>query len=339
LPPVVNQLILIDKFLSVNGFDRNWNVDKNRFSFRVDFNWGDNSIQQRFRNIKSFKATRVIIPMEIQQTNSITNIPKDYFNHEFSFAYPYLMLNIDEFNDIYDGTNENVRKCFCHLVFDKCYKAPNGRGYVILNPLQKERKIFHPTPLTSLSKLSLSIRKPNGDLFNHSKDEYMIFKVDYELYNKQYLQIVTNKFFDKNEFFKGDTVLLQNYKILKVDTNMNEQYINNFNEFINRKEGHEILEIGQANNSGYFRNFYINAPGTFDTELGQFVLDQNLIDNLTMYNNTIDYCTYTETNGSILNTSLQCTIAFKLQTLATDPSLVDTSFYSKINQENNLVLN
>jgi hypothetical protein len=328
LPPQVNQMILLDKFLSINGFDRNWLVDKSRFDFRVDFGGGDNSIQQRHRNIKSIKATRVIIPMEILEVQSLQNVPKTYYNYEFSFSYPYIMLYIDEFGDIYDGTNDNVRRCFCHLVFDKCYKAPNGRGYIILNPIQNEKKVFHPTPLTALSKMSVSLRKPNGELLNSSRDEYLIFKVEYEAYNKQYLKIVTNKYFDKNEFFRGDTIILKNFEITNVPTTppMNNDAITKLNDFINRKEGHEILEIGQANDSGYFQTYYINAPGGFDTTAGKYVLDTVLLDNLILFNNTIDYSSWTGTNGSILNTSLQCTLTFKLQALATDPSIVDISY-------------
>lgn len=326
LPPQINQMILLDKFLSINGFDRNWLIEKGRFEFKVDFNWGEHSIQQKYKNIKSIKATRVIIPMEIEQVRSVCNVPKPYFNHEFSFAYPYLMLNIDEFTDIYDGTNDSVRRCFCHLIFDKCYKAPNGRGYIILNTIQNEKKVFHPTPLSSLSKMTVSVRKPNGELLNTSRDEYQVFKVEYELYNKQFLKIVTNKYFDKNEFYKGDTVIIKNFALTNNAPGMSDDIISKFNDFINRKEGHEILEIGQANDSGYFRNYHINGPGYFDTTSGVFVLDNPMINNLQLFNDTIDFNTWEGTNGSILNASLQCTMTFKLQTVATDPSIVDTSY-------------
>lgn len=337
LAPQVNQLILIDKYLAINGFDRDWIADPNRFSFRVDFNYGENSVQQRYRNIKSIMATRVIVPMEIAEDTTITNIPKPYYNYDFRFSFPYLSLNIDEFDDVYDGTNDNVRRSFCQLVVDKTYKAPNGRGYLLLSPIQREKKVFHPTPLSSINKLTVSLRRPNGDLFNNSKDEYNMFKVEYEQYNRQFLKIVTNKYFDRNEFFKGDTILIKGYGINSTqpdildqddsqDPPMDEMAIRLLNEFINRPSGHEILEMGQANDSGYYRNFYINAPGSFDTVLGQFVVDSPLITNLNLYNDKIDFSTWTATNGVILNTSLQCSFTFKLEAVVTDPSIVDTSY-------------
>lgn len=329
LPSPTNQLMLIDKFLCINGFDRNWQVHKHRFNFQVDFQFNENSIQQRYKNIKSIKVTRVIIPMEIKEMRSLHNVPKTFYNHEFRFGYPYLMLNIDEFSDVYDGTNDKIRKSFCHLIFDKCYQSPNGRGYIVLNTMQGEKKIFHPTPLTSLSKLSISIVKPNGEIFNDSKDEYKVFKVEYEANNSKYLKIVTCKYFDKNEFYRGDNIIINDFALQNVTPTMSDMAIREFNAFINRKEGHEIVEIGQPNDAGYFRTFYVLGPGAFDKTSGNFVIQPDLITNLNIFNNNFDFSCETTTNGAIINTSLQCTLSMKLQTVATDPNVIDTSYFPK----------
>ena len=326
ITPSANQMILVDKYLSVNGFDRNWTTEDNRFNFRVDFSFGENSLQHKYKNIRSIEATRVIIPMEIGECKSIINVPKTYFNHEFSFSYPYLMLYVEEFNDVYDGTNDNIRRCFCQLVFDKAYKAPNGRGYIILNPIQKEKKVFHQSPLSLLSRMSLSLRKPNGQLFNTSKDQYKVYKVEYEVRNKQYLKIVTNIYFDKNEFYKGDTIMIKDFMMTIETPEMSSTVVNFWNEYINRKEGHEVLEIGQANDRGYFRTFYIGAPGSFDVNIGEYQVDTEMIANLNKYNDTIDFSSWQETNGAILNCSLQCSVTFTMQTITTDPSIIDMSY-------------
>jgi ribosomal protein S17 len=323
LPPPNVKTILIDKFLSINGFDRDWTVDTARFNFRIDFAQKDNSVLQRYRNIKTIAATKVIIPMEIEEVQSLVNIPKPFYNYTFSFSYPYLLLRIDEISDVYDGTNENVRRTFCKLVFDKCYKAPNGRGYLVLTPMQHEMKTFHPTPLASLSQWTISIRRPNGMLLNESRDKNQVFKVEYEQYNKHYLKIVTKFFHDKNEFYKGDTVLIKGYGITKEVSTMSDDAIAKLNAFICRPEGHEVLEMGQANDSGYYRNFYINGPGVFDDTIGRFVIDSVMIDNLNAYNDTVDFQQFTGNNGDIINMSLQVSMAFKLQTLVSDPGVID----------------
>ncbi len=422
VPPPSAKTMLISKYLSVNGFDRNWLVDKNRFNFRVDFSYGTNSMQERYRNIKSIQVSRVIIPMEIDEVQSITNIPKSFYNYGFSFSFPYIMLNISEFGDIYDGTNDAVRRCFSKLIFDKCYKAPNGRGYLILQPMQSEKKIFYPAPLSSLSKLSISLTRPNGQLFNHSKDEYRIFKIEHDMINRHLLKVVTDKYFDKNEFYKGDTILMKNFELKQIpiqvtnannwmtirntitnsnsmitipsgsynnpqdiavaltsassnqfNTIYNEQnrgftftfvqpheigwssnsplwsvlgftnsnslgsvitssqpinvlkdtYIRDLNGFINKNEGHEILEMGQPNDTGFYRNFYIHAPGEFDINCGKYIPDSNLIGDLNIYNNNIDWNSQSNMNGDVLNTSLQCILSFSLEQVIADPGSIE----------------
>ena len=318
ITPPPTKTMLVERYIAVNGFDRLWDVEKSRFEFKVDFNQSENSVMQSYKNIRTVEATRVIIPMEIHEKISVNNVPKTFYNHEFSFAYPYVMLYIDEFGDVYDGTNPSIRRSFCQLVFDKCYKSPNGRGYIILNPIQREKKTFYPSALSSIGRMTLSLRKPNGDLINNSKDEYKIFKVEYELRNKRFLKIVTNIYYDKNEFYKGDNIMMRGYTMTRRDPTLTDSEMDAWNTFINRPSGHEILEIGQANDRGYFRNFYIDAPGQFDVEQGEFILDDVMITALNKYNDTIDFTSWSQTNGNILNCSLQCSFAFKVQTIVAD---------------------
>lgn len=307
LAPIVSKQIQIQKYLSINSFDREWSSAPLRYRYAVTFN----GMQSQYKNIKSIQIGRVVIPQEIIENVNILNYPnKTNFNYEFSFSYPYLILRIDEFNDVYDGTNDNVRKSFCHLVYDQSYKSPNGRGYIVLKPIQREKKEFYPTPLSSLSKLTLSILRPNGQLLNDSSDGYKVFKVDYEPFNPNYLQIVTDTFFDKNEFFVGDNVVIKGYNMSSKD----------MCDFINRPEGHEIVQIGSTNDNGFYRNFYIYAPGTFDKSIGKFVVKQSVIAELNSYNNTIDFTTSTATNGYIMNFSLQNSIAISIDVVTGDSS-------------------
>lgn len=312
-----------ERYFCVNGFDRNWNIAKKRFHFTTDFSANDNSIQQRYRNVKSLAVKRIIIPQEIKELSSINNVPKNMYNHSFGFSFPYIFLQIDEIDNVYDGTNDTVRKGFTQMIVDKCYYAPNGRGYLVLQSIQDEKKVFQ-TPLSELSKLTISLRKPNGELFNDSVDDLKIFKVEYELLNKQYLKIVTNKYFDKNEFYKGDTIVIQGYTMPKLTNAMTDSGIRKFTEFINRKSGHDVVELGQANDSGFYRNFYIKAPGAFDDSCGKFVVDADVIACLEAYNNAYDFVANpATTNGSFLNMALQCIFTFKIEQVLPDPGRME----------------
>lgn len=311
----------LEKYITINSFDRNWISDVMRYKYTVSFHssLNDADTMNKYKDIHSICVSKVVIPEEVFSTNSILHQVKQVFNYEFSFSYPYLLLLIDEFQDVYDGTNQSLRKAFATLVYNKHYKAPNGRGYVILKPVQKEKKEFFPMPLVNLSRMSLQIVKPNGELLNDSADNYKIFKIEYEVFNPQFLKIVTNMYFDKNEFYTGDVINIQDFSI-EIDINIQDE--RELMDFMNRNSGHEVREIGAANDNGFFRSFYIQAPGNFDKTQGKFNVSRNLIDILNSYNESINWMIQENTNGYILNSSLQNSISLTLEVLIDDASII-----------------
>lgn len=316
--PKNNILKTIEKYISINSFDRDWLIEPLRYKYSVNFMTKSNSIQNRYRNIESISISKVIIPDEIIQIN---NPVKSSFNYEFTFAYPYLILSIDEFNDVYDGTNDNIRKAFCTLVFDKAYKGQNGRGYVVLKPMQHEKKYFYPALLSSLNKLSISIQKPNGALFNSSTDSYNVLKIEYDSSKPNLLKITNDLYFDKNEFYIGDFVIFTNYLMTKLSVIQQDSDIKEFNEYFNNPEGFEIINLDSPNINGFYNVFYINAPGQFNKKIGQYQVKMNLINCLNNYNSQI---VTPIPNGHIMNFSLQHSISIKINTVVDDARILDT---------------
>jgi hypothetical protein len=296
----------VERYMSINGFDRDWFRYKNRFQLVADFSsYADNDLQSRYRNITCMSIKRVIIPQEIVEECGFGMRPRTTYNNPMSFTFPYVLITIDEIADMYDGTNDNVRRSFCKMIVDKQFNAKNGRGFLVLQTMQDEKKKFYPTPLSRISRLTISIRKPNGELFNDSKDNYRVLKLEYEEFNPQFLKLVLDKYFDRNEFFKGDSVKLQN------DTLGSPS----LREFVNKQTGHEIMEMGQPNEQGYYKTFYINAPGTFDEDNGAFNIDKERCIALASTAACDDASMY----ASIMNMSLQCVVAIKLEQLLADP--------------------
>lgn len=326
LNPRTHNTKKVHRYISLNSFDRDWSLEPLRFRYSINSMGNTNDLQNRYRNIAELSVGRVVIPEEIVERTTITNQSlKPFFNHDFNFAYPYLILHIDEFNDVYDGTNDTVRKGFSKLIFEQSYKAPNGRGYIILKPMQKEKKVFYPAPLSSFSRLSLSLLRPNGSLLNQSSDNYKILKIEYEQFNIHYLKIVTNVYFDKNEFFAGDEVIIRGHNMTALTEEMSDILIRKFNDFVNRPEGHEIKQIGSANDNGFFRSFYIQAPGEFNKIEGRFDVDADVIATLNTYNGQINFCDpNVPTNGGVLNLSLQNTIALKITSIIDDADNLHT---------------
>jgi len=322
--PYSEKTFIMEKYMIVNGFDRDWNKQPERFRVVADVNNG--ALQERYRNVRSISIKRAIIPQEIIENCAWNHVTKTSFNHSFSFSFPYVLITIDEIANVFDGTNDAVRRSFCQMILDKHYRTANGRGFIVLLAMQDEKKLFYPTPLSGLPKLSISVRKPNGELFNTSRDDYRITKIEYETFNPRYLKIVINKYFDKNEFFKGDTVKMCDYSVTNT----------RLAEYVNRSTGHDIVEMGQPNQSGFFRTFYIETLGRFDPEHGKFVIDHEAIEDLASFNercagdrNTTESGDRIEIknlkgvhNGKIINMTLQCVFSFKIEELNQDPAAV-----------------
>jgi hypothetical protein len=163
-----------------------------------------------------------------------------------------------------------------------------------------------------------------------SRDKVQVAAIVYESMNAFYLRVVTNTYYDKNEFVLGDNVILRDVKFVNSSYNPFEddpettklanfraptvswqdaEELAKLESFINRQEGHEIVETGVANQSGFYNSFYIQAPGSFDENSGKFTIDRDQIDGLVRHNDAGDDG---KTIGYIMNASLQATVSFKV---------------------------
>ena len=108
-------------------------------------------INRSFNNIKCAELIEVIIPRETE-------------NGDRYQLYPYLLIDIEEFGNTFQGTNESLSNAFGKISFGKVignyayYNAPKD------NQL---KKYFNPR--ISLSKITIRIKKPNGELFKFGK--------------------------------------------------------------------------------------------------------------------------------------------------------------------------
>lgn len=336
-----------NRFITINGFDRDWLMHLHRYEFGVDMN----KLARTYRNIATLECTKIMIPMEILDQKTGTNVPKFNYFHEYDLNFPYLILKIDEFSDMYDGFNPTIQKGFATYVYENSYRGANGRGYIIMCPTQHEIKHFHPTPLAQLQRMTFSIIKPNGALFNNALDDYRVIKFEYEEFNSIYIKIVLDKWFDKNEFSKGDTVSLKNVMLpggidqalLKDYMGLDDvafltkrgeakpnplplaysEYISNRSaydalaDWANRTEGHEIVSLGEPNEQGYYKTFTVFAPGTLDLTAGRLVVNEAVVCIIKDHNTTFCLTPGGKNTpiGSILNMSLQIVLSLRVGTL------------------------
>lgn len=315
IPKIKDNNIIVQKYLSINSIDRDWENDvyPERYRYMINFLSYDNDFMNRYRNIDSMEISRIIVPCETSLSTSTS--------YHISFSLPYVVLNIDEFQDVYDGTNDVIRKSFCSLIYESSYRAPNGRGYIVLKPIQNEKKQFYPAPLSTIQKLTISLLKPNGDLFSKNTDSYQILNIEQDNINTDRLLITLSSYFPQIEFYNSDFILIKQFNITKLVPQQLDGDINSLNNFINRPNGHEIIELGNVNTNGFYNSFYIYIPQTFDKTSGTYIPQTSLINCLNYYNlNNLS----TSPNGNILNQSLQHTISFKLNLIVDDAKILDT---------------
>jgi hypothetical protein len=189
--------------------------------------------------------------------------------------------------------------------------------------------------------MKVQVLRPNGTLYNQSVDNIGIYMVQHEAWNQKLLKIVTDIYFDRNEFYVGDSINIKNFTF----TSDEDQELRRLKLYLNRTEGHEVLQIGKGNAEGFHNTFYIKAPGRTDAEIGRFEPDTDVLTALNVYNRISnkepcmdsddDECCCQDPSlmpkrtslksGVIINMTLQNVITFSVETIEGDVSVLGTS--------------
>ena len=252
-----------------------------------------------YKNIVSFELVRVLMAIE----NFIIPFDNRFFIDYKSL--PYIALKIDELQPLYSGTNSRVNKTFAKLLFDKDhvnevvvspkqaaaaystkYSRQLKRGFSSMAPMSNEKKTFYPSPLASLDRLTIGMITPYGANIKNHVDVLTVDNVKFvalndgnnglslELDNSTgfpnddsadsatyYLEITTTTAFSNRVFKIGDNIKFSGFDSIIVNDNTNT-----FINFMNREEGHYIInheleETGPEKNEGYITKLYIPPPG------------------------------------------------------------------------------
>lgn len=144
-------------YLTINSADRDRSKWPSTSHFQIKFiddapGQPNGVTGKQYRNIQSVKLLSATIP----QLNNVLD-------------QPYLLLQVDEVQGMYDASTLPVSRAFSKLHFEPTpgpapiLRLDRGVG----DPLTRE---FWPTPLASLDRLTLSIRTYNGDVFSFGTD-------------------------------------------------------------------------------------------------------------------------------------------------------------------------
>jgi hypothetical protein len=279
---------IFEEYISLDGGDRDTSLQPLRFSFSTDI--------EPLRTVSEVKVWSVILPLN----------PKDASSACYRVNVTHVWLWVDEISGSFSKNRSDVAKrSLCKLLIKGCHEPKLGRGHMVLEPAMEEVRVFDP-PLSSISSLSISLRRPDGALMDNTRDDFHMVKV-YQTSDAAANWIIEmDRLWEDDAFTKGDIL-----KIQGVDTGFRE-----LDDFLTRKEGHIVISQGFPIGSAY-KTVVVRKPGSINQSTGEYEADNNLHTQLDAVSNDI--------TGRVVNMSMQVSISMtcKCNTTARhyDPSV------------------
>lgn len=286
----------VENNLFLYSADRDWlkNNKENRYSFTVNFDPAANShhfgptlaAQQKFKNIVRIELIKAILPGEGLSVTVNRNTSE---NQETNTSYqdnilnlPFVTVRVAELENNNYGTDNFLDRSFGVLQYDDHWRSDDHaqssttKGFLAMIPKYlKCQKEYYPTPLSTLQKMTVDIRRPNGELVSAAPDTFdvlgvlapqygsvagtsfpfslpitfgstatqfnvMVPAVDGDAAN---FYLATTKYFSKFEMCVGDRIQVNGYSYAEDALNdpTYGQMLRSFSQWINRPEGHVVL--------------------------------------------------------------------------------------------------
>jgi hypothetical protein len=176
--------------------DRDWLNDsrtrdsvQNRYNFVVNFDPANNRPGQlfgvnaaasiKFKNITRIEFVKAILPVE-GVNNIVRKLGTTTYDVSLNvniLSFPYLNLYVKELDNNGYGTDFYFERSFGTLQYDANWISDNNvttkGGYLAMIPkFLKCQKVYHPTPLSTLQKMSIRLERPNGNLVSDIPDTF-----------------------------------------------------------------------------------------------------------------------------------------------------------------------
>jgi hypothetical protein len=297
--------------VNINSIDRDWynNTTSSPFEFMVSFGgYASNSvISMDYKNVISISLDTIISSNRFLDYNYNSNTYVRINDN------PYLMASINNLEFSGRGTNKKLNETLgIYIPFNSISDNVSNVKHLEFKNVTRQVKKFQPTPLASLSQMDIKITDSQGEIiptndvlaikgiFSNNDDENTLSKTDY-------LVIETTTYFTTNEFLLGDKILIKNF--VYKDLSYEESY--QLNDFMNRKEGHYILNIGKSNsNTELYNQIFIQMPANNSRQTGNFTVEtwySSLIQK--SLGDTIVLC-----SGKLININRQTHLCFTINT-------------------------
>ena len=262
-------------------------------------------------------------------------------------CFPYLNVYIPELDTNNFGTDFYLNQAFASIQYDANWVSDSAMaskgGYLAMIPkFLKCQKVYTPTPLSTLRKLTISVQRPDGCLVSDTQDTqdvagivssywlsssgssgWTVTGTDYESTTGLYLWINTGNWFSRFEVNQGDRVQMKNIAFPAAYAG-NAGAAADLITFLTRPEGHVVVQIAYqsaatavtdgANAVGY-ANYIIIRTRMVDPAKGSTSPDT--FGRLSSGNNDTFLNTLTSTAGAtgrLINLSHQTTLVFRVIT-------------------------
>lgn len=345
--------------LFVYSADRDWVINKsqNRYDFTVNFDPANNGPGQsfaptatvKFKNITRIELVKTILPIEgldIIQTATSGPTYSTALNVNV-LSFPYLNVYIPELDTNSFGTDTFLNQAFASIQYDANWVSDTGMaskgGYLAMIPkFLKCQKVYTPTPLSTLRKLTISIQRPDGCLVSSSQDTqdianivssywlssigssgWTITDTNYAPSTGLYIWINTGNWFSRFEVNQGDRIQIKGMSFPAAYAG-NAAARDDLLSFLQRPEGHVVVQIAYqlsatsvkdgANDVGY-ANYIIIRSRMTDPTKGSTAVDTFGRLGSTANNTFLNTLTATAgLSGRLINLSHQTTLVFRVIT-------------------------
>ena len=322
-----------DKYIVVSSLDRDWvnsSITETQYNFTVMCGVSDEptyaTLPELPKNIKSFKIHKMVLPnkkLNIETQTTTTN----YIHND-----PYLVVNVGGFSSLHNGSNKNIDLASGIMItLTPLPDSAVNTNYksVEFKNINESKTTFDINPLSSINSLKININNSIG--FPPTKDSQDVLDIDgitLDVVGGNWYAtnlIIQCKTYFCDEHQIGDHILIKNYKKIingasEIDTSSEAQ---SYNDYINREEGHKIVNLRKTTNaSGNYNNCIgIRPPVYIDKDNGNqserlyytTLKNNNAIKSfdLTNITNNVE----TNVTGKLINVNLQSHLFINIESL------------------------
>ena len=290
--------------LFVYSGDRDWisNSSETRYNFSVNFDPSNLPVGLRlsptatvkFRNIVRIELIKAIMPGEGLDmiVSKSGDAAYDSSVNVNILSFPYIQVRIPELETNNYGTNQGLNTAFGVLQYDGNWISDTSvttqRGYLAMIPkFMKCQKVYNPTPLATIQKLSFNFQRPDGTPLSTAADTLDISQIiptfamtdgnftaggalTNTFYEKDaavdtnssaYYWLQTGKYFNHWNVTKGDKIVIKNLQWGTAATGNAITQLAEFLNYIQQDGGLLVVDTGVITGTDP-SNYIFSSGGT-----------------------------------------------------------------------------